>query len=529
MTYASDLFLEPIDFIGTIDYAGALDRFAGLAEWLVWLGEWAFWWYVLPLLVWTLLGGLVVGALRLAPRSAPSSQLPILQALLFSLPLGLVIAAAVGGALSGSPFTEPFVEARRAVAEWARSDPALAWGTSSLSLEGPAHVKPESAVPLLEGLYFWTGLFMLGALGLSLIRVGRLASEVWTLRQYRRALPLAPAALRARAIAPLERRFGYTGDRVEYRIAPARAVPITFGWWRPVVVLPRLLFIGDRSAPSELRMTLLHELTHVRRRDYLARWAERIADALFAASPLTRHLARTVGQCRELICDQVVVRKTNAPAEYASLLVRMSAASRPSFGPLRPALQMRGPSSFLKKRLVAMERFTREPPANSSAPRPSTHILSLGVLALVAAAVVLAACSEQVMTSDPSPAPDEAQRLHSPSPAQPTEDSGPPMEVVVRHYALYYEAYKHGEYQKAAPDLRWILENAPLAPQNDDRNLVRAVTLYTELRERASSDAGKRAYADTLSMIVDQATRLRNTTDATFGDDWDDMSEWRSK
>lgn len=103
------------------------------------------------------------------------------------------------------------------------------------------------------------------------------------------------------------------------------------------------------------------------------------------------------------------------------------------------------------------------------------------------------------------------------------------MEVVVRHYALYYEAYKHEEYQKAIPDLRWILENAPLAPRNDDRNLVRAVTLYTELWQRASSDAEKHAYADTLSMIVDQATHLRNTTDATFVDDWDAISDWRSE
>lgn len=494
-----------------------------IAESLVWLGEWGLWWYVLPLLVWTLLAGLVVKSLRIATRSAPSSRLLVLQALLFALPLGLVIAAAAGGILSGSPFAE----ARHAIAEWARRDPAPAANVPALSPEGTAHVTPGSAVPLLENLYFWTGLFLLGALSLSATRVGRLVSEVWMLRRYRHALPLVPETVRARAIAPLERRFGFTESHVEYRVAPAHAMPVTFGWWQPVVALPRTLFSNNSSARSELCMTLLHELTHARRRDYRARWIERIVDALFAASPLTRHLVRSIGQCRELICDQVVVQKTNAPAEYASLLVRMGATSRPGSGPLRPALQMRGPSSFLKKRLAVMERFTRESPSYSSAPRPSTRILSLGVLALVATAVVLAACSEQVMTSDPPPAPDQAQAqgLLSTEPTQPTEDGEPPMEVVLRHYALYYEAYKHEEYQKAVPDLRWILENAPLAPRNDDRNLVRAVTLYTELWKRASSDAEKHAYADTLSVIVDQATHLRNTTDATFGDGWDDMSD----
>lgn len=495
-----------------------------IAESLVWLGEWGLWWYVLPLLVWTLLVSLVVGGLRLTPRNAPPSRLPVLQAVLFSLPLGLVLALVAGEVLSGGPIAE----AREVVAAWARSDPAPAASTPILSPESTARVMPKSVVPLLKSLYFWTGLFMLGALGLSIKRVGRLASEVWTLRRYRRALPLVPAAVRARTIAPLERRFGFTGGHVEYRVAPAHAMPVTFGWWQPVVALPRTLFSNDGSARSELRMTLLHELTHVSRRDYLTRWAERIIDALFAASPLTRHLVRSIGQCRELICDQAVVRKINAPAEYASLLVRMGATPYAGSGSPLSALQMSGPSSFLKERLTAMERFSREPLSQSSAPRPSTRILSLGVLVLVATAVFLAACSEQVMTSDPSPAPDEAQGLFSTELTQPTEDKEPPMELVLRHYSLYYESYKKEEYQKAAPDLRWILENAPLAPHNDDRNLVRAVTLYTELWQRASSDAEKHAYADTLSMIVDQATHLRNTTDATFVDDWDEISDWRS-
>jgi beta-lactamase regulating signal transducer with metallopeptidase domain len=479
---------------------------------------------VLPLLVWTLLAGLVAGGLHLTPRSTPSSRLPVLQALLFALPLGLLIAAAAGEDFSGSPFTE----ARHAIAEWARRDIAPAASTPFPSPEGTAYVTPGSAVHPLERLYFWTGLFMIGALGLSIKRVGRLASEVWTLRRYRRTLPLVPTAVRARAIAPLERRFGFTEGHVEYRIAPAHAMPVTFGWWQPVVALPRTLFSSNSSARSELRMTLLHELTHVRRRDYLARWAERIIDALFAASPLTRHLVHSIGQCRELICDQAVVQKTNAPAEYASLLVRVGATSCAGSGPLRPALQLRGPSSFLKKRLAAMERFTRESSSYSSASQSSTRLLSLGVFALVAVAVFLAACSEQVMTSAPPPAPDQAQGLFSTETTQPIEDGEPPIELVLKHYALYYESYKRGEYQKAAPDLRWILENAPLAPRNDDRNLVRAVTLYTELWQRASSDAEKHAYADTLGMIVDQATHLRNTTDATFGDDWDEISDWRS-
>ena len=38
------------------------------------------------------------------------------------------------------------------------------------------------------------------------------------------------------------------------------------------------------------------------------------------------------------------------------------------------------------------------------------------------------------------------------------------------HYSLYFEDFKNENYSSALPNLKWIIENAPGYPRNDDRN-----------------------------------------------------------
>jgi hypothetical protein len=53
---------------------------------------------------------------------------------------------------------------------------------------------------------------------------------------------------------------------VEVRVCPCVRVPLTFGWWRPRILLP-----GDWTAwgPSKREAVLAHELAHLERRDAL--------------------------------------------------------------------------------------------------------------------------------------------------------------------------------------------------------------------------------------------------------------------
>lgn len=92
-----------------------------------------------------------------------------------------------------------------------------------------------------------------------------------------------------------------------------------------------------------------------------------------------------------------------------------------------------------------------------------------------------------------------------PAVAQSNGGSEPTQREVLTHYSLYFEDFKNENYASALPNLRWMLNNAPAQPNNDDRNFRRAVELYSALAEEAESESDTQAYLDTAYTIVNDA------------------------
>lgn len=353
------------------------------------IGQMSLWAYWGPLLAWSVIGSLLLAALRFARGCHPFLHLSMRQALLFSLPIGLLIAGGWGGErVAPAAAREAVAVAWDAGTAWMGAPPSRA-PSSSLAVEPPG---PNSSPLALPGLHFWMGLLTVAAAGLALWRLGRLMRETWTLSRFRDALAPVSEATRREIIIPLEGQLGLSPGTVTYGAAPAGTMPVTFGWTRPVVALPNDLLEeeGNRGSGEILRMAVLHELVHVRRRDYLLRWVERVVDALFAASPLTRYLVQSIGRYRELVCDREVIEEAAAPGAYASMLAGhlvRSGRSAPA------ALSMARSSSFVKTRIEALHRAAQ---SNQLSATPYRTGFSVSVLVLVgiSACVFLTACSE---------------------------------------------------------------------------------------------------------------------------------------
>jgi hypothetical protein len=88
---------------------------------------------------------------------------------------------------------------------------------------------------------------------------------------------------------------------------------------RPVVLLPRS--IVDWSA-NEQRLALIHELTHVRRDDWLVALAARVSCAAYWFHPGVWFLARRLREDCEIACDDAVLACDARQSDYASLLMR---------------------------------------------------------------------------------------------------------------------------------------------------------------------------------------------------------------
>lgn len=107
--------------------------------------------------------------------------------------------------------------------------------------------------------------------------------------------------------------------RVRLFVSREVAVPVTWGSWSPVIVFPDA---AESWSDDELRIALLHELTHVRRSDWLLEIVARVACALYWFHPGVWYVARRLHDDCELACDDGVLGSGIRASDYASLLVR---------------------------------------------------------------------------------------------------------------------------------------------------------------------------------------------------------------
>jgi len=112
------------------------------------------------------------------------------------------------------------------------------------------------------------------------------------------------------------------GRRARLYVSPAAIVPMTWGWLRPVIVLPSAF---DTWTTEQQRMAIMHELAHVRAADWLFDVAGRVASALLWFHPGVWYLVRALREERERACDDRVIAAGARRSDYAELLMHAAA------------------------------------------------------------------------------------------------------------------------------------------------------------------------------------------------------------
>jgi beta-lactamase regulating signal transducer with metallopeptidase domain len=117
--------------------------------------------------------------------------------------------------------------------------------------------------------------------------------------------------------------------RLRRRVTLLRSVeeviPMTWGWCRPVVLLPGA---AEQWPTERRRVVLMHELAHVRRWDCLTHTITRIVCALYWFNPLVWMAARRMCVERERACDDLVLKAGCKASDYAAELVEIARSFR---------------------------------------------------------------------------------------------------------------------------------------------------------------------------------------------------------
>jgi beta-lactamase regulating signal transducer with metallopeptidase domain len=105
----------------------------------------------------------------------------------------------------------------------------------------------------------------------------------------------------------------------------AISMPIACGVLRPTVVLPAE---ADTWPEDRVRVVLLHELAHVRRRDCLTQTVADAVCAVFWFNPLAWMAVRELRRERERACDDMVLSAGMPGPDYAAHLLEIARAMR---------------------------------------------------------------------------------------------------------------------------------------------------------------------------------------------------------
>jgi hypothetical protein len=152
--------------------------------------------------------------------------------------------------------------------------------------------------------------------------LGIVTRQQWKLsRQLRGQVPLKDARLSG-LLAECQAQLGIK-RRITFLAVSGLNTPALFGQFRPRVLIPQeiLEWLDDR----ELRFVLLHELTHLQRRDILVNWAAIIIRALHWFNPAVWLALKRLRADQELACDAAVMARLAADDRkfYGHTLIKL--------------------------------------------------------------------------------------------------------------------------------------------------------------------------------------------------------------
>jgi HEAT repeat protein/beta-lactamase regulating signal transducer with metallopeptidase domain len=324
----------------------------------------------------------------------------VLPALTIALPrwrLPLLTLKGDASPLHAATYQLPAPSSRLPVAssQLQRAPSASAGLTAAPSTEAAPARKPMSWSAL--ALTVW----LIGAsLILARLAVGVIAVQ-WMTRRTERVGD-APWLAQARSLAA----DLAVSPRVVFLRSEGAAMPMAWGVFRPSVLMPS---DADHWPAERLRIVLLHELAHVKRRDCLTHMLAQISCALHWFNPLAWMAARHLRTERERACDDLVLAAGTRGPDYATQLIEIARVMRSGRFPavLAGASLAMAHRSELEGRLMAI--------LDPSVPRSGVSRLRRAAATTVFALAVMPLASLQPWTianaadrQGASPLPDQA-------------------------------------------------------------------------------------------------------------------------
>jgi len=101
--------------------------------------------------------------------------------------------------------------------------------------------------------------------------------------------------------------------------------PVTIGYLKPVILLP--LAAVNHLSTQQIEAILLHELSHIKRYDYIINLLTRLIQTLLYFNPFVKAFVKIFETEREKSCDETVIQFQYEPHGYATALLVLEKAA----------------------------------------------------------------------------------------------------------------------------------------------------------------------------------------------------------
>ncbi len=177
------------------------------------------------------------------------------------------------------------------------------------------------------------------------------------------------------------------------------STPLTFGIWRPVILMPKNT---DWENTQQLEYILMHEYIHICRYDVLSKLLATYALCVHWFNPFVWIMYILFNRDVEISCDEHVVRcfGENAKSVYAKILIQMEAqrSNIRTYLPLGSGFLFKIGDNAMEERITAIMKIKKK--SLSAAVLAAGFILSMTAVFATSAAGKTAAEDEVQKTSD---------------------------------------------------------------------------------------------------------------------------------
>jgi beta-lactamase regulating signal transducer with metallopeptidase domain len=270
--------------------------------------------------------------------------------------------SAVMRATSDSPFVS---SAERDRVEFSQQSDMVAQDeatVSQLGLAATVQVADADSIPqntASRSAASWLKIYW--AIGVCMVVAPLLGGILGNWRLERRSQRVAETAWRE-LLDQLRNDLALHRD-VALLLAGAGQMPMTFGFFRPAVVLPA---DAQSWTAERRRVVLLHELAHIKRYDVPWQMIARVACAIYWFHPLAWWALRQMRIDREHACDDCVLAVGQRASSYATHLLEIARAHRCPSPLANAALSMAWRSQLEGRLLAVLDAHRRRTPLGRS-------------------------------------------------------------------------------------------------------------------------------------------------------------------